>query len=162
MNPLGLFLEPPGPLLTHLYTVYMAYSECLPTRLNPLAERTCFSQVLLPLWQKCRVELGPTADFLKDLVKTCPSVGAPPPPTRSPGGATDAVHMMMVTCPVGAETSDCIPQCNAERQGDELLLNMRGGLAEEAYLKGASANRVPGFMSDAVVCPRPPGAVKRP
>ena len=23
----------------------MAYSECLPTRLNPLAERTCFSQV---------------------------------------------------------------------------------------------------------------------
>ena len=23
----------------------MAYAECLPTRLNPLAERTCFSQV---------------------------------------------------------------------------------------------------------------------
>jgi hypothetical protein len=23
----------------------MAYSECLPTRLNPLAKRTCFSQV---------------------------------------------------------------------------------------------------------------------
>ena len=45
MNPLGLFLEPPGPLLTHLHAVYMAYSECLPTRLNPLAERTCFSQV---------------------------------------------------------------------------------------------------------------------
>jgi hypothetical protein len=37
--------EPPGPLLTHLHTVYMAYSECRPTRLNPLAERTCFSQV---------------------------------------------------------------------------------------------------------------------
>jgi hypothetical protein len=41
-------LEPPGPLnthlLTHLHAVYMAYSECLPTRLNPLAERTCFSQ----------------------------------------------------------------------------------------------------------------------
>ena len=46
MNPLGLFLEPPGPLLTHLHTVYLAYSERLPTRLNPLAERTCFSQVL--------------------------------------------------------------------------------------------------------------------
>ena len=45
MNPLSLFLEPPGPLLTHLHTVYMAYSERLPTRLNPLAERTCFSQV---------------------------------------------------------------------------------------------------------------------
>jgi hypothetical protein len=29
----------------HLHTVYMAYSECFPTRLNPLAERTCFSQV---------------------------------------------------------------------------------------------------------------------
>ena len=45
MNPLGLFLEPSGPLLTHLHTVYMACSERLPTRLNPLAERTCFSQV---------------------------------------------------------------------------------------------------------------------
>ena len=49
MNPLGLFLDPPGPLLTHLHTVCMAYSECLPTRLNPLAERTCFSQVPVPL-----------------------------------------------------------------------------------------------------------------
>jgi hypothetical protein len=38
-------LEPSGPLLTHLHTVYKAYSECLPTRLDPLAERTCFSQV---------------------------------------------------------------------------------------------------------------------
>jgi hypothetical protein len=38
--------EPPGPLLTHLHTVYMAYSEYHPTRLNPLAERTCSSQVL--------------------------------------------------------------------------------------------------------------------
>ena len=45
MNPLGLFLEPPEPILTHLHNVYMAYSECPPTRLNPLAERTCFSQV---------------------------------------------------------------------------------------------------------------------
>jgi hypothetical protein len=29
----------------HLHTVYMEYSECLPTLLNPLAERTCFAQV---------------------------------------------------------------------------------------------------------------------
>ena len=42
----GGSLEPPGPLLTHLHTIYMAYSECLPTRLNSLAERACFSQVL--------------------------------------------------------------------------------------------------------------------
>ena len=41
----GGSLDPPGPLLTHLHTVYMAYSERLPTRLDPLAERTCFSQV---------------------------------------------------------------------------------------------------------------------
>jgi hypothetical protein len=45
LNPLGLFLEPPGPLLTHPHTVYTAYSERLPTRLNPLAERACFPQV---------------------------------------------------------------------------------------------------------------------
>ena len=41
----GGSLDPPGPLLTHLHTVCMAFSECLPTRFNPLAERTCFSQV---------------------------------------------------------------------------------------------------------------------
>ena len=45
MNPLGLFLEPLGPLFTYLHTVYIAYSERLPTSLNPPAERTCFSQV---------------------------------------------------------------------------------------------------------------------
>jgi hypothetical protein len=44
LEPPGPLLEPPGPLLTHLHTVYIAYSECLPTHLNPLAERTCFSQ----------------------------------------------------------------------------------------------------------------------
>ena len=33
----------------HLHTVYMEYSECLPTLLNPLAERTCFSQVMTRL-----------------------------------------------------------------------------------------------------------------
>ena len=38
----GGSLEPPGPLLTHFRTVYMAYSECPPTLLNPLAERTLF------------------------------------------------------------------------------------------------------------------------
>jgi hypothetical protein len=38
-------LNPPGPLLAHLHTVYMACSECLPTRLNPVAEGTCCSQV---------------------------------------------------------------------------------------------------------------------
>jgi hypothetical protein len=41
----GGSVEPPGPLLPHLHTVYMAYSGCHPTHLNPLAERTCFPQV---------------------------------------------------------------------------------------------------------------------
>ena len=31
----GGSLEPPGPLLTHLHTAYMANSGYLPTRLNP-------------------------------------------------------------------------------------------------------------------------------
>jgi hypothetical protein len=30
----------------HLNTVYMGYYGCLPTLLNPLAERACFSQVV--------------------------------------------------------------------------------------------------------------------
>jgi hypothetical protein len=46
---IGGSLEPPGHLLTRLYTVYMAYSECLSTCSNPLAERTCFSFPLLYL-----------------------------------------------------------------------------------------------------------------
>ena len=33
----------------HLHIVHMAYSECLPTLLNPLAERTCFSQAAMIL-----------------------------------------------------------------------------------------------------------------
>jgi hypothetical protein len=41
----GGSLEPPGPLPMHLHTVCVAYSECLPILLNPLAQRTCFSQV---------------------------------------------------------------------------------------------------------------------
>jgi hypothetical protein len=41
----GGSLEPPGPLPMHLHTMYMEYSECLPTLLTPLAERTFFSQV---------------------------------------------------------------------------------------------------------------------
>ena len=53
--PWASFLNPPpGPLPTHLHTVYLAYSECLPTRLNPLAERTCFSQV-----RGCVLVVGP-------------------------------------------------------------------------------------------------------
>ena len=44
LEPPGPLLEPPGPLLMHLHTVYIECSECLPTCLNPLAERTCFSQ----------------------------------------------------------------------------------------------------------------------
>ena len=44
MNPLGLFLKLSGPLFTRLHAFYMGCSECLPTRLNPLAEGTCFSQ----------------------------------------------------------------------------------------------------------------------
>ena len=51
----GGSLEPPGPL-TYLHTVYMAYSECLPTRLNPLAERTCFSQVGIALSSQTAVK----------------------------------------------------------------------------------------------------------
>ena len=54
----GGSLEPSGPLLMHLHTVYMPYPECLPTRLNPLAERTrsCVSQALMPQERLARGE----------------------------------------------------------------------------------------------------------
>jgi hypothetical protein len=41
----GGSLKPPGPLrLMRLHTVHMEYSECFPTLLHPLAERTSFPQ----------------------------------------------------------------------------------------------------------------------
>jgi hypothetical protein len=46
----GVHLNPPGPLPMHLHTVYMEYSECLPTLLTPLAERACFSKVYISAW----------------------------------------------------------------------------------------------------------------
>ena len=64
MNPLGLFLEPPGPLLTHLPTLYLASSKCLSARLNPLAERTCFSQVEQGWIRAEAVELDEAADSI--------------------------------------------------------------------------------------------------
>jgi hypothetical protein len=54
LNPLGLFLR-----TSIQCTLYMACSECLPTRLNPLAERTCYSQVPLT----CAVGAAGTAVF---------------------------------------------------------------------------------------------------
>jgi hypothetical protein len=44
LEPPGPLLEPPGPLPMRLPTVHMECSGCLPALLNPLAERTCFSQ----------------------------------------------------------------------------------------------------------------------
>ena len=55
LEPPGPLLEPPGPLLTHLHTDYMAYSERLLTRLNPMAERICFSQAR----RLCSTRRGP-------------------------------------------------------------------------------------------------------
>ena len=46
LEPPGPLLDPPGPhfLRTSIDTVWIACSERLPTRLNPLAEGACFSQ----------------------------------------------------------------------------------------------------------------------
>jgi hypothetical protein len=54
---MGLFLEPPGPLLAHRHTVYMANYERLPTRLTRLAERACFPQVAAGAEHTFEVEL---------------------------------------------------------------------------------------------------------
>jgi hypothetical protein len=61
----GPLLEPPWHLLTHLHTVYLACSECLPTRLNPLAERTCFSQVPDQFVRLCKSVDGPKITALR-------------------------------------------------------------------------------------------------
>ena len=46
----------------------MAYSECLPTRLNPLAERTCFSQMRV-LISKFSPSIPEWTDDARDVLK---------------------------------------------------------------------------------------------
>jgi hypothetical protein len=76
LEPPGPLLDPPGPLLTHLHTVFMAYSECLPTRLNPLAERTCFSQVGVVYGDDSAIVNPATQRLMaKDLGEHVPLVG---------------------------------------------------------------------------------------
>ena len=88
LNPLGLFLEPPGPLLTHIHTVYMAYSERLPTRLNPLAERTCFSQASTPSLRRTSLPSPasppPRATTRRPAARTSPRRGSASRATRRP------------------------------------------------------------------------------
>jgi hypothetical protein len=57
----------------HLYTVYMEYSECLPTRLNPLAERTSFSFPLFHRILSYYAE-GCTASWMRDRIHVCNKV----------------------------------------------------------------------------------------
>ena len=52
----------------------MAYSECLPTLLNPVAERTCFFQVLQEKsWHSRLARLVPTNGF-SDMVPCVPGL----------------------------------------------------------------------------------------
>ena len=67
----------------------------------PTSCSTECAAVLVPLWQNCRVQLGPTADFLKDLVQTCPNVEASPLPTGGGQGAASLVREFAVVCPAG-------------------------------------------------------------
>jgi hypothetical protein len=99
--------------------------------------------VAVPLWRECRVQLGPTvAAQMKHLVKSCPSEGdAPSPPPPAPGGGVHAVQQLVSVCPIGAEASNCIPECNAERQGDDLLLNYHGNDVKWTCEEGNGARR---------------------
>jgi hypothetical protein len=67
----------------------------------PTSCSTECAAVLVPLWQNCRVQLGPTADFLKDLVQTCPNIEAPALPTGGGQGAASLVREFAVVCPAG-------------------------------------------------------------
>ena len=61
----------------------MAYSKCLPTRSNPLAERTCFSQVEGTIkWFESMVEAGLSPD----------EATRPSPPTSRCTRAEGFVH----------------------------------------------------------------------
>ena len=62
----GGSLEPPRSLYAHLRTVCMPYSERLPTRWNPLAERTCFSKV-----RELRARQVPGRRALEQGVRRC-------------------------------------------------------------------------------------------
>ena len=73
MNPHGPLLEPPGPLLTHFHTIYIAYSERLPTRLSPLAERACFPQASILYKDEISPDRPDDAIFILIKVRKMPS-----------------------------------------------------------------------------------------
>ena len=62
-------LGPPGPFFTHLDTVYMEYSKCLPTLLNPLAQRTYFSQ--MPDAQEVFIDTVGEGSLTLELLERC-------------------------------------------------------------------------------------------
>ena len=55
--------------------VCIAYSECLPTRLNPLAERTCFSQVRRRTCLRCHAGGGRQAQRRRGRLEPLPPAG---------------------------------------------------------------------------------------
>ena len=77
----GALLEPPGPLPTHLHTAHMAHSDRLPTRLNPLAQRTrsflpgtaatktCSKLCRWPTWSSMRSALLETVSTMPSLAQ---------------------------------------------------------------------------------------------
>jgi hypothetical protein len=83
-----------GLFFTHLHNDHMGYSECLATRLNPLAERTCFfSQALMPsIYSECAYAAGP------DGVLRCSRGG--PPGFPYPGAANSTEAALAVGEPV--------------------------------------------------------------
>ena len=113
MNPLGLFLEPPGPMLTHLHTVCMACFECLPTRLNPLAERTCFSQVpnaappanLEAVKRDIFAFMGGSRDEPDSWYKEVPQGGGAPVPAYGEGGMVQMFQTQSL----------CVPHCASDQ-----------------------------------------------
>ena len=142
----------------------MACSECLPTRLNPLAERTCFSQVACLTNADCL-----SFDLSEDSV---PNQCRLHRGTLSGGGGANS----------GAantryyERADANPVIAACRYGctDPGAANFEGAALEddgscEAPLSGctdpAAVNYNPAANVDSGLCdycPRPPGAVKSP
>ena len=78
--------------------------------------------LLLPFWRDCRSALGKDSRQFEPAVQLCAAAGG----NTGAAGGSSLAEQLSVQCTDGTAAEDCIPECNVERHGFILLLNLNG------------------------------------
>ena len=82
--------------------------------------------LLLPFWRDCRAALGKESEQFEPAVQLCAGAGTGAGTGAVAAGGSSLSEHLSVQCTDGTAVEDCIPECNAERHGFILLLNLNG------------------------------------